>query len=125
MIAAMLYIPSLALWQMKILLILLGFFASGNVLAYAYGHDIRPPNSAGISLGFVNTWLIGGSAASQPAIGWVLDRIAPSHGPDQHSYLIALSMVTLCMGVATLAALCLKETHARDIHSEQECSVPS
>ena len=111
-----LYFSVINLIVVKILFFLLGFFASGNVLAYAYGHDIRPAGSAGISLGFVNMWLIGGSALSQPLVGWLIDEFKSYGIGAQMSYVYGLSVVTFFMALALVICCFLKETHAEEIH---------
>ncbi|WP_421903105.1 MFS transporter [Maridesulfovibrio sp.] len=72
--ASVVYVPHIPYTLMFGLMLLLGFCCSGNVVAYAFGNDISPKGADGISLGFVNTFLIGGSAIAQPLIGWLLEH---------------------------------------------------
>ncbi len=72
--SAVVYIPEIPMPVMYPLMFILGFSCAGNVVAYAYGNDISPEGADGISLGFVNTFLIGGSALAQPVIGWLLEK---------------------------------------------------
>ncbi len=112
-----LYIADLPIVLLDIILFMLGFCASGNALGYAYSLDIRPPGSAGISLGFVNTLLIGGAAASEPITGWLLDMnkatnvVKHSLAYSVADYKVALSFVTVCLLVACFSILLLQETH--------------
>lgn len=112
----LLYTPSLPLLAAYILMFFLGFFSSGNVVAYAYGHDIRPPGSAGISLGFINTCLIAGSALSQLFIGWLLGKVSSSNVYSLNDYRYALTSVIAALVIALVAACFLKETRAVSTH---------
>lgn len=112
----LLYTSNLSLRTAYVMMFLLGFFSSGNVIAYAYGHDIRPPGSAGISLGFINTCLIVGSALSQFFIGWLLERISASSAYTLVDYRYALTSVVVALIIAFFAACFLKETGAKSIH---------
>ncbi len=108
--ALMLYVH-LPYWALYTTFLLLGFFCSGNVVAYAYGLDIRPAGSAGVSLVFVNTCLIGGSALSQPIIGWLLQH---SH----QNFVKAFSLVIICLVISLILACFLKETRCRVLHPD-------
>lgn len=94
------------------LFFLLGFFCCGNVIAYAYAMDIRPDGSAGVSLGFVNTALIAGSALSQAAIG-ILIKHTHMH------FILAFSVVCTLFAISLILACLLKETHCK-IQSNHE-----
>ena len=59
-----------------ILFFLLGFFCSGNVVAYALAHDLCPPKLVGVAVGFVSTFLYGVGALFDPLIGWLLSKHA-------------------------------------------------
>ena len=96
---------SLPIVLLYALFLLLGFFCSGNVVAYAYGMDVRPPGSAGVSLGFVNTCLIGGSAISQPVIGWLLEKTG-------QNFVESFNLVTVFLVIALVLACFMRETHA-------------
>lgn len=98
-------------WALYATFLCLGFFCSGNVVAYAYGLDIRPAGSAGVSLGFVNTCLIGGSALSQPIIGWLLQR-------SGQNFVEAFSLVIICLAISLVLALFIKETHCKVLHPD-------
>lgn len=116
------YVPSMPKSLMILLIFLLGFAGSGNIIAYALGHDIRPPGSAGLSIGFVNTFLIGGSALFQPVIGYVLDFSKSMRtrfnfgGYSLHDYRIALSVIVVTLILTLIAALALKETNCKDVY---------
>ena len=112
-LAAILYMPGLSLGALRVLLALLGFCCSANIVAYAVAHDLSPPARAGLALGFLNTCYYGGSAASQPLVGWLLDLRCPGGlaALQAGDYRFAFSSVVVLLAVAVLAAFCLKETH--------------
>lgn len=93
-------------WQLFALFLLLGFFCCGNVIAYAYSMDIRPPGSAGVSLGFVNTALIAGSALSQVIIGFTIKHT------DMH-FIPAFTGICVLFALSLVLAGLLKETHCQ------------
>ena len=111
--AAILYVPGLPLGALRVLLALLGFFCSANILSYAVAHDISPPARAGLALGFLNSCYYGGSALSQPLVGWLLDRRCPAGlaALQAGDFRYAFSAVLILLALACLTALLLRETH--------------
>jgi len=104
--AAVVYVPQIPYSLMFGLMLLLGFCCAGNVVAYAFGNNISPKGADGISLGFVNTFLIGGSALAQPIIGWLLQH--HSHGTAGLGILefrFSLSVLVLAKALALASAL--------------------
>lgn len=104
--AAVVYIPEIPIYFMYALMFVLGFSCAGNVVAYAYGNDISPKGADGISLGFVNTFLIGGSAMAQPLIGWMLETSA--HGAKTFTiadFRYSLSILIAAKAIALTAAI--------------------
>lgn len=112
----MIFFPSEPEWFMFVLFFLLGVSASGNLVAYAYAHDLRPQGSAGIAEGFVNTWLIGGSAIFQPIIGVVLDAFGKKHFYSLMDYRHALTVIVVTMFVTLICALLIKETYCESVN---------
>jgi sugar phosphate permease len=112
-LAVILYVPGLPLGVVRGLLALLGFFCSANILSYAVAHDLSPPARAGLALGFLNTCYYGGSALSQPLVGWLLDRRCPAGlaAFQPADYRFAFSAVVILLVLAVLAACLLRETH--------------
>ena len=112
-LAVILYVPGLPLGGLRVLLALLGFCCSANIISYAVAHDISPPARAGLALGFLNTCYYGGSAVSQPLIGWLLDWRCPAGlaAVQPSAYRFAFTAVLLLLALAALAAFLLEETH--------------
>ena len=113
LLAVILYLPGLPLGGLRVLLALLGFCCSANILAYAVAHDISPPGRAGLALGFLNTCYYGGNALSQPLIGGLLDWRRPGGlaAFQAADYRFAFTAVLVLLAVAALAAAALEETH--------------
>ncbi|TIH13182.1 MFS transporter [Marinifilum sp. JC120] len=104
--ATVVYVPNIPYAAMFGLMLLLGFCCAGNVVAYAFGNDISPKGADGISLGFVNTFLIGGSALAQPLIGWLLEH--GSNGIKDLSIIefrFSLTVLVAAKGFALVSAL--------------------
>ncbi|HJO94158.1 MAG TPA: MFS transporter [Victivallales bacterium] len=118
LLGVLLYLPVINLIFAYILLFLLGFFCSGNVIAFTLAHDIKPPGSAGISLGFINLFLIGGSALFQPLIGFLLGcnsvgKIVDITNYNLSDFRYALSSIFIALVIATLSAIFIKETYCK------------
>ena len=117
-------LPQLSLPATYALLILQGFCCNGLVLGYAVGHDIRPPGSVGISLGFVNTCCAGGTAIFLPIIGWLSTVKSPQMAAQGISALsvgdfrFALTFLIGCLGIALLAAFLCRETHCQPLYDK-------
>ncbi len=112
-VCAVVYLTGIPIKIMYGLMLMLGFFCSGNVVAYAYGNDISPKGANGISLGFVNTFLIGGSALAQPIIGWML--VASSNGNEftLADFRYSLSILIAAKAIALTAALIIGLTKSK------------
>jgi len=116
-LAILLYVPGLPLWTSYLLIFLLGFFCCSNVLAYANNAKIGSSDAEGSSLGFTNTWLIGGSALFQPLIGWLLQdrQAASSQKAALHfsttDFTHALSAIVVSLVVALVMSLLIKERY--------------
>jgi sugar phosphate permease len=98
----------------RICLFGMGFFACGNVVAYALGNDLSPKGGEGVALGFVNTLLIGGGAGFGPVIGLLLDH---QHGGANSATDYSVSQLhfaflplTICLCIAFLSSFLIKET---------------
>ncbi len=118
----LLYMPGLTPWMASALLFALGFFCCGNVLAYASNASIGAKGAEGTSLGFTNTWLIGGSALFQPFIGWLLEKNHHSPAGELNAafslsdFHIALLPIVLCLMIALVMSLLIKETYTIKDH---------
>ncbi len=103
----------------SVCLFAMGFFACGNVVAYALANDRSPEGGEGISLGFINTCLIGGGAGFGPIIGLLLDS---QHGPVSSPTEYTLSEIhtaflpiIFCLCVSFISSLLIKETRCKRV----------
>jgi MFS family permease len=117
--AAVLYVPHWPLLALYPLLLVQGFCCNGLILGYAVAHDIRPPGSAGASVGFVNTCCAGGTAIFLPIIGW-LSEVNQAGGLTSAltagDYRFALSFLMVCLAAAVAASLLVGETRCRSVY---------
>jgi MFS family permease len=110
----MLYLPGLSFTGLRLLLAVLGFFCSANIVSYAVSHDISSPARAGLALGFLNTCFYAGSAISQPLVGKLLDLRSATRGAaglenlTAGDFRFALSSVVAALLLSLIAALLLK-----------------
>ena len=87
------------------------------MVAFALANDVRPPGSAGIVVGFVNTCSVASSAIFQPGVGAILDGISGSGGQlTAGDYRVALSTMAGLLVLALLMALFCRETHCRPLY---------
>jgi sugar phosphate permease len=110
------YGPRVPLPILYALLIIEGFMCSAYVVAFALANDVRPPGSAGISVGFVNTCSVASSAIFQPGVGAILDALSNKTAPTVGDYRIALTTMVGLVFMALFVALLSKETHCRPLH---------
>lgn len=109
---ALLYLPDLPLTGFKALLFLVGFFGCANIVSYAVARDLYP-RLAGLSIGFLSTCFFAGSAASQPFVGMLLERVSEGR-PGLESlavgdYRHAFTPLILFMLLGLAASLILRE----------------
>ena len=110
-IAVLLYVPGIPLVVFEAGLFLAGFFSSAGIVSYALARDLYPRLS-GFSIGFLNTCYYGGSATSQPLVGFLLERHAADRGMDALTvgdYRFALTSLVVFMAVAVVCALLLRD----------------
>ena len=119
----LLYGPPMPFPLVYAVLIIIGFACSAYVVAFALANDVRPPGSAGIVVGFVNTCSVASSAIFQPGVGVILDDISKqSSHPSAGDYRVALSTMAGLLVLALLMALFSKETHCQAIHESPPVS---
>ena len=119
LMALLLYGPVMPFFLVYVLLIVEGFACSAYVVAFALANDVRPPGSAGISVGFVNTCSVASSAIFQPGVGAILDGISGQGGKlTAGDYRVALSTMAGLLALALVMALFSKETHCKPLYEE-------
>ena len=122
-----LYAPGVQHLQLPAIYALLGlqgFCCNGLILGWALANDIRPPGSAGVSLGFINMCATGGAILSLRIIGWLLDAMAPERAAQGILALnvadlrFVLTFPIICLSVAVLAAFFCRETHSKLLYDK-------
>lgn len=114
-----LYLPSISFPALLILLFLYGLSNSGFAVSYAIAGEINSRSVVGTSLGFANLASVVIGAMFQPIIGYFLDlqwngtwlNGAPFY--SSASYRQAMIALPLCLIIALVAAIFLKETYCK------------
>jgi MFS family permease len=118
------YMPDISLGMTRVLLLLQGLFGGSMVICFATGREHNKPESAGATLGFINTMVMASGAFFQPLIGWILDLNwdgairTGSRVYSQETYHTAFYSLIACGLVATLMALLLRETKCRNVFAD-------
>ena len=66
-------VPTLSTTLVLVVLFLQGFFSASMILGFALAKDNNPPESSGVALGLINTFVVGSGAILQPLVGVLLD----------------------------------------------------
>lgn len=125
--SAILGIPDLPLTALRVLLFVGGLFSGVSIINFAITRESNRPEVSGLAMGIINTAGMGASALMLPFIGFLLDLGwdgAMREGVrvyDLATYRGAFLTFAIGMGIAILAGLLLRETHARplDIRAQQ------
>lgn len=112
--------------SIAILMFLLGFFSCGFLIAFVVTREKNRPEVAGTAIGFMNTLNTFGGAFLQFLIGWILDKIASNNviitGGGKiftiEDYQKALICIPICLVIAFVALLGVKETYCIVKHEE-------
>jgi predicted MFS family arabinose efflux permease len=122
--AIIIYVPDLSLATTRTLLFVHGLCNGGMVIAFATGREHNRPESAGATLGFVNTVVMASGAFFQPLIGWILDVNwdgvinAGNRVYSEETYQTAFISLMVSGVVAIMAALLLRETRCRNVSAD-------
>ena len=86
----------------SVTLFLGGLFCGAQMLTFAMAKEGQDQSAVGTVTAFVNMIEIGAALVFQPLVGWLLDLTGGNHA-------LALSAVPICLGLAALLILALKE----------------
>jgi predicted MFS family arabinose efflux permease len=120
------YVPDLPLEVTRTLLFLHGIFNGGMTVCFAAAREHNRPETAGATLGFVNTMVMASGAIFQPLIGWLLDANwdgvinAGNRVYSPEAYKMAFLSLVACSVVAVVMAALLRESHGRNVLSDTE-----
>jgi MFS family permease len=126
--SAILGVPDLPLTALRMLLFVGGLFSGVSIINFAITRESNRPEVSGLAMGIINTAGMGASALMLPFIGFLLDlgwdgtmregvRVY-----DLATYRGAFLTFAIGMGVAILAGLLLRETHARPMEINGEAA---
>jgi len=119
--SAIIYIPDLTLSSARGLLFVNGFFSGSMVLSFAAGRENNRPETAGATLGFVNSFVMAAGAIFQPLIGWLLDLNwdgtldAGIRSYSVATYRMAFLSIVISGTVSLLMGMLMRETHCRNV----------
>lgn len=112
--ATLIFAPHLTLFSVYLLLFSCGLFASAEVLVFAIGNDTATNHTSATTVSFINMLVMLGGAFLQPIIGKLLDVFQGTQQLNTSllvSYQYALSILPICLLLASLLALFLKESY--------------
>jgi len=119
--SAIIYTPDLSLTSARVLCFINGLFSGSMVLSFAAAREHNRPETAGATLGFVNTFVMAAGAIFQPLIGWLLDlnwdgaMVAGARVYSVSTYQIAFAVIVLSGSVSLIMGLIMRETQCRNI----------
>ena len=114
-----LLLPTLPVWLLVLLLILVGFFSGNMIIGFAFAKESAPGYLAGTATGVVNMGVMMGPMLLQPAVGWMLDRHwqgALDNGVRIYSleaYRSGFGLMLIWLALALLLILFTRETHCK------------
>ncbi len=117
--AALLITPNLGFFSIALLMFLIGFGSSAQVLAFPTVTDSNPAALAGSALGLTSTLIMAGGAIIQPAVGWLVehrwDGLVEAGMPifSYSDYNFAFWSMPLAIIVATGLVFLIKETNCK------------
>ncbi len=121
LLCCILYLPNLPIMALFALLFLYGLSNTGVATSYAIASEINNTQVTGTSIAFANMTSVLVGAALQPVIGTLLDQKwnglmlnnAPAYTLEAYQY--ALQSLPLCLALAVIFALLIKETNCKSI----------
>ncbi|WP_032113076.1 MFS transporter [Candidatus Paracaedibacter symbiosus] len=115
------YIPNLSLTVTNVLLFMSGLLCGGQILYFAAAKEINPAEYSGTTIGFTNALVMSSGIIFQPLLGVILDfvwdgTISHEGTPvyDLAHYQHALTAVPICLLIAWLIMLFVRETYQNE-----------
>lgn len=115
------FVPGIPTALLYVIFILTGFGGCTMILAFALCRETTPLWARGAALGVVNGAVTASGALFQPLLGWVLDsywqgaEVAGARIYTADGYQVAIMVLVATNGIGLVAALCLRETHGRQL----------
>ncbi len=118
------FVPNLSLLNVYILLFIIGFFCSAQVLVFAIACENGPQKASGTAVASTNFLVTLGTMIFQPVIGWILslDKTAPVvnkvHLYSYVDYQHALLVLPIALGLGIICSFFIKETYCQPYPKE-------
>jgi len=111
----MFYMPGLSLGALMIIMFLYGLTNTGLIASYTTAGELHSNEHAGFSMAITNMFSILLGAMFMPLLGWLLEGYAIDHHYTVTDYQRATLVLPLCMFLAIICSLFIKETlpHAK------------
>lgn len=109
LIITILYLPTQSLGLMALLMFMIGVCCGAYMLAYSIANELAPAESLSTCTGFTNTLAMITAPIIQPLIGYLLDSFKHSTEPSLGNYQTALSIIPLCLIIASSLVFFLPE----------------
>ena len=106
----LLWAPILSVGEVYALLMLLGFFGSGNILAFSAIARMVPNGVQGAAIGLCNGICLAGAIVFQPVVGGLLSFFKQTQAPA-HAFTLALTILPIVLVVALFALWALVSEH--------------
>lgn len=116
-----LLMPTLPVWLLIVLLILVGFFSGNMIIGFAFAKESTPVHLAGTASGVANMGVMMGPMLLQPAVGWMLDRSWHGEMADGvriyslEAYRSGFSLMLVWLALALVLILFTRETHCKQL----------
>jgi MFS family permease len=114
-----LLLPTIPVWLLIMLLIVVGFFSGNMIIGFAYAKESAPVHLAGTASGIVNMGVMMGPMLLQPAVGWMLDLYWQGEMAEGvriyslEAYQNGFTLMLAWLALALLLILFTRETHCR------------
>ncbi|MGH1350874.1 MAG: MFS transporter [Methyloligellaceae bacterium] len=105
-----LYLPINSVLPLALLIFIAGILGGGQMLTFAMAKEYKPKSMSGTVIAFVNMLGIAGALIFQPLVGTIVDM-------EQGHFGLALLTIPVCLLLAGVLALTLKENRHED-HTE-------
>ena len=117
-----LFVPDIPKSLLFSLMFLFGLFSSAQVIVFAIGREVSPPQIAGTAIAFTNMLVMTGGVIFQPVIGILLEKHWAGHTINQvhiystTDYQLALAAIPLGAVLSFVILLFMKETGAKSLN---------
>lgn len=121
-IGLVIYVPGIPKALLFSLMFLFGLFSSAQIIVFAIGREVSPPQIAGTAIAFTNMLVMIGGVIFQPIIGILLEKhwdgqiVNQVHIYSMADYQFALAAIPLGALLSFIILLFMKETGTKSIN---------